>query len=164
RFALADQIEHHHRVREERDHRREDAVRDVTRDVGAAQAEERGREETGDADEDRGEQRLSQGAAIVPSAFITTWLPRIIEGLPPPPPDIAMGRGRHARALTRSGLSTFGVDVRFDAVRDAVRAASSVGLPIRAWCADLTQVPLPASYFALVVVTRYLQRDLLPSI
>ena len=38
-FALADEIEHHHRVREQRDHRGEDAVGDVARDVGAREPE-----------------------------------------------------------------------------------------------------------------------------
>src|SRR5207244_2911717 len=34
----------------------------------------------------------------------------------------------------------------------------------RAWCADLTQYPLPRRTFELVLVTRYLQRDLFPQI
>ena len=37
--------------------------------------------------------------------------------------DVAMGRGRHALALARAGFRVFGVDARFDAVRDAVAAA-----------------------------------------
>jgi hypothetical protein len=31
---------------------------------------------------------------------------------------------------------------------------------VRAWCADLAAAPLPAAAFDLIVVTRYLQRDL----
>ena len=38
------------------------------------------------------------------------------------------------------------------------------GLTVRGWCADLTMYPLPAAAFDLVVVTRYLQRDLFPSL
>ena len=37
-------------------------------------------------------------------------------------------------------------------------------LTIRGWCADLTMSPLPPAAFDLVVVTRYLQRDLFPSL
>jgi hypothetical protein len=78
--------------------------------------------------------------------------------------DVAMGRGRHAVALARAGFTTFGVDITHDAVRDAVRAAAGEGLLVRGWCADLTQAPLPAARFDLIVVTRYLQRDLFPSL
>jgi len=75
-----------------------------------------------------------------------------------------MGRGRHALPLARAGYRTFGVDSTFDAVRDAVDAARDAGTPIHAWCADLMQHPLPAARFELVVVTRYLQRDLFAAI
>jgi len=78
--------------------------------------------------------------------------------------DLAMGRGRHALVLAQNGFSTFGVDVKLDAVRDAVRAAALEGLTVHGWCADLTMFPLPPGAFDLVVVTRYLQRDLFPSI
>jgi SAM-dependent methyltransferase len=78
--------------------------------------------------------------------------------------DVAMGHGRHALPLARAGYRTFGVDVKFDAVREASRAALDAGTPIRAWCADLTEHPLPKARFELVVVTRYLQRDLFPAI
>jgi hypothetical protein len=35
---------------------------------------------------------------------------------------------------------------------------------VRAWCADLTTAPLPRERFDLIVVTRYLQRDLFPAL
>jgi tellurite methyltransferase len=78
--------------------------------------------------------------------------------------DVAMGRGRHALVLARNGFHTFGVDVKLDAVRDAVAAAALEGLTIHGWCADLTMFPLPHDAFDLVVVTRYLQRDLFASL
>ena len=52
--------------------------------------------------------------------------------------DVAMGRGRHAVTLARAGFQTFGVDIRFEAVRDGASAAQSAGTALRAWCADLT--------------------------
>jgi SAM-dependent methyltransferase len=78
--------------------------------------------------------------------------------------DLAMGRGRHALQLSRHGFKTFGVDLKYDAVRDAVAAGAHEGLRVHGWCADLTIAPLPVDAFDLVVVTRYLQRNLFMSI
>jgi SAM-dependent methyltransferase len=75
-----------------------------------------------------------------------------------------MGRGRHALPLARAAFDTFGVDIRFEAVHDAVMCAAAEGFVVRGWCADLTRHPLPRSRFDLVVVSRYLQRDLFQSI
>src|SRR3954469_7471588 len=109
-----------------------------------------------------------------PSPFIVEWLGRIARGRGASTRlgaaadgralDIAMGRGRHALPLARAGFRTFGVDRNFDAVRDAVRSAFDAGTPIAAWCADLTVYSLPTAAFDLLVITRYLQRDLVPSI
>jgi hypothetical protein len=38
------------------------------------------------------------------------------------------------------------------------------GLHLRGWCADLATAALPTGRFDVVLVTRYLQRDLFPSI
>jgi 2-polyprenyl-3-methyl-5-hydroxy-6-metoxy-1,4-benzoquinol methylase len=78
--------------------------------------------------------------------------------------DIAMGRGRHAILLARHGFRTFGVDVKCNAVHDAMVAAAREGLRIRGWCADLTVAPLPTAAFDVVVVARYLQRNLFDAI
>lgn len=75
-----------------------------------------------------------------------------------------MGRGRHAVALALAGFRVFGVDNRFDAVAEAMRHAKRDGVALYGWCADLTRHPLPIALFDLVVVTRYLQRDLFPAI
>jgi SAM-dependent methyltransferase len=78
--------------------------------------------------------------------------------------DVAMGRGRHVLALASAGWRAFGVDQRLDAVRDAHEKARAAGVAISAWVADLTAAPLPRSAFDLIVVTRYLQRDLFPAL
>jgi tellurite methyltransferase len=78
--------------------------------------------------------------------------------------DLAMGRGRHALPLARAGFRVFGVDINPDAVRDAVARARGEGLQVLAWCADLTRHPLPIARFDLIVVSRYLQRDLFPDL
>jgi len=92
-----------------------------------------------------------------PSPFVETWIGKVggERAL-----DIAMGRGRHAVLLARHGFRTFGVDIRHDAVVAARREDGR----IRGWCADLTKPALPVSAFDLVLVTRYLQRDLFGAI
>ena len=97
-----------------------------------------------------------------PSRFVMDWIQRLSASLPKPTRalDVAMGRGRHAFALAEAGFEVFGVDRRVDAVTEARRRARASGVRLHAWCGDLTQYSLPDQTFALVVVTRYLQRDL----
>ena len=101
-----------------------------------------------------------------PSQFIVEWAAAVATTCPSPRRalDLAMGRGRHALVLAEHGFRVFGVDVKLDAVRDAVAQASTRGLVVRGWCADLTEFPLARERFELVVVSRYLQRDLFPSL
>jgi len=101
-----------------------------------------------------------------PSPFIVEWIERIAHerGANPRALDVAMGRGRHALPLARAGFTTFGVDVRWEAVREAVARGQREGVRVRGWCADLTRHPLPRGRFDLVVVSRYLQRDLFPDL
>lgn len=101
-----------------------------------------------------------------PSSFVLQWMSALVPTLPEPRRalDIAVGRGRHAVPLARAGLRVFGVDARYERVRDAVEEAARQGLVVRGWCADLTTYPLPRSSFELVLVTRYLQRDLFGAI
>src|SRR3954463_2494375 len=98
------------------------------------------------------------------SPFVARWVGRLAraDDLPQRALDLAMGRGRHAQLMARHGFRTFGVDVKPEAVRDAIESAARDHLTVRGWCADLTVYPLPVSAFDLVVVTRYLQRDLFP--
>jgi SAM-dependent methyltransferase len=109
-----------------------------------------------------------------PSPFIVEWIERVARGPGPSTGlgagadrralDVAMGRGRHAVALARAGFRAFGVDVKLEAVREAVAAGAGEGVRVRGWCADLTQHPLPRGRFDVVVVSRYLQRDLFPAL
>src|SRR4051812_29692992 len=108
------------------------------------------------------------------STFVADWIGRLAPPISPGASsslhrsmralDLAMGRGRHALILARNGFQTFGVDLKFDAVRDATGAAALEHLTIRGWCADLTMFPLPQDAFEVVVVARYLQRDLFSSL
>jgi SAM-dependent methyltransferase len=99
------------------------------------------------------------------SPFVVEWIGRAAVATPGGRAlDLAMGRGRHALPLARAGFRTFGVDKLYDAVRDAMRSAAGEGLRVHGWCADLTRSPLPIGRFDLVLVTRYLQRDLFTAI
>jgi tellurite methyltransferase len=97
-----------------------------------------------------------------PSPFIVEWSARIAHerAAGARALDVAMGRGRHALPLARAGFKTYGVDLKLDAIREAMSAARREDLGVHAWCADLTQHPLPRGRFELVVVSRYLERGL----
>jgi SAM-dependent methyltransferase len=99
---------------------------------------------------------------MTPSPFVIQWTTALAGTAPAPKRalDVAMGRGRHAATLAAAGFRPFGVDASFDAVRDAIAHAAGHGVSLRGWCADLTKHALPRERFALVLVTRYLQRDL----
>jgi tellurite methyltransferase len=105
-------------------------------------------------------------ASDPPSEFVVRWAEVLFNQLPAPRRalDLAMGHGRHADALARAGFRVFGVDLKLDNVRDAVARAAAGNLIVRGWCADLTSHPLPPCRFELLLVTRYLQRDLFPAI
>jgi tellurite methyltransferase len=75
-----------------------------------------------------------------------------------------MGRGRHAVALADAGFQVFGVDIQYEAVREAARHVSDRNGALFGWCADLMVFPLPRDRFEVIVVTRYLQRDLFPAL
>ncbi len=74
--------------------------------------------------------------------------------------DVAMGAGRHAVLLARSGLVVFGVDRDHGRLRHATERLAAEGMRARVWVADLATSGLPSSGFDLVLCTRYLQRSL----
>jgi tellurite methyltransferase len=99
-------------------------------------------------------------ASDPPSPFIAEWVKRSAAATSGRALDLAMGSGRHARLIAAEGFRTFGVDIDPDLVAASVGRAAASGLTITGWCADLTAHPLPRERFALIVVVRYLQRDL----
>jgi tellurite methyltransferase len=105
------------------------------------------------------------------SPFVAEWLRRRAAEAPaaartplPLALDVAMGRGRHALLLARSGFRVFGVDWDFAAVAETMREARRERLPLLGWCADVTVHPIPRGRFDAVVVTRFLDRALFPAI
>jgi tellurite methyltransferase len=152
-------------MREQRHHRGKDAVRDMASDISPNEADDRGGDESGNAHDDAGEKPLSH-ASILPSSFVVRWARELASIVPARSSalDVAMGRGRHAVVLHAAGFRVFGVDIRFDAVRDAVAAVEHHGGSLRGWCADLTATPLPRERFDVILVTRFLQRNLFASL
>jgi SAM-dependent methyltransferase len=105
---------------------------------------------------------------MTPSPFVIQWAPWVAAHLAADGAhralDVAMGRGRHVEALACAGFTVYGVDRDLSTVRDAVARGAELGLAIRAWCTDLATCSLPERRFDLVLVTRYLQRDLFASL
>src|SRR3954447_13472868 len=104
-----------------------------------------------------------QGALEAPSPFVVGWSTGVAARLGPRRRalDVAIGRGRHVQPLQAAGLTVFGVDVRLDAIQDASRTGAGT---VIGWAPDLAVCPLPADRFELVLVTRYVQRDLFPGV
>jgi len=156
-------------VGEQPDERGEKPVGDVPRDVASSKAEDGGCDEPDEREQDGGNERLSQRTSILPSPFVADRLARLAHGgrVAGRALDVATGRGRHLPLLARAGFRTFGVDIRLDALTQARAAAAGAdvrGIDVRLWCADLTRHPLPVQFFDVIVVTRYLQRDLFDAI
>ena len=111
---------------EQRDHRREDPERDVARDVGALQPEHDGDDLSGETDEHGGQERLSHESGDHSSSHGLAVHRRV---------DCAAGAAARRTRVRRwtwrwdadamrsrwrsRGSAVFGVDARFDAVRDA---------------------------------------------
>ena len=105
------------------------------------------------------------------SPVVIQWAPRAAALLRPGPRtldllalDLAMGHGRHVEPLVRAGFRVFGVDRSFEAVRDAAAQPAAASGRLQALCADVTTWPLPERWFDLVLVTRFLERELFPAI
>ena len=78
--------------------------------------------------------------------------------------DVACGVGRNAIFLAECGYQTYGVDVSVQGLEIARAEAARRGCELRLLSADLDRYPLPRAHFAVVVVSRYLNRDLMPAL
>jgi tellurite methyltransferase len=110
-----------------------------------------------------------------PASIVLEWLPLLPEG---PALDVACGRGRHTLLLAARGQSVTAVDwsgaaleileTRARQAKIPVRRAevSDLGKPpargIQLVCANLEELRLPESSFALILCLNYLQRSLFP--
>jgi|KBSMisStaDraftv2_1062788.scaffolds.fasta_scaffold962983_2 tellurite methyltransferase len=100
-----------------------------------------------------------------PSPFVERWIITLGSEFPQGRAlDVACGRGRHALPLAAAGFHVVGLDIQMDALADAHLAAQSRGLAVSLACADLTSMRLPRAHFHVIVVTRYLDRQLFPAL
>jgi SAM-dependent methyltransferase len=105
-------------------------------------------------------------AADPPSPFIARWsaqLPLLL-GRGARALDVAAGRGRHSLTLAASGFRVTAIDNRCDALRDLMSGARHARLLVAAICTDLTLFPIRRSTFDLILVSRYLDRERMPSL
>lgn len=94
------------------------------------------------------------------SPFLREWADHLMA----PVLDIAGGDGRNALFLARRGLEVHVIDIARHALIRLVHTARKENLPVLAIEADLDSFPLPQRYYAGIIVFRYLQRSLFPSI
>jgi SAM-dependent methyltransferase len=100
-----------------------------------------------------------------PSPFVERWIAMLGSEFPRGRAlDVACGRGRHTLPLAAAGFHVVGLDNQMDALVDARSAAHSRGLAASLACADLTSMQLPRAYFHVIVVVRYLDRQLFPAL
>ena len=78
--------------------------------------------------------------------------------------DVACGRGRHSFYLAELGFAVDAWDISEVAVAELSETAGQRGLAIHAKAVDLTLDRPPAGQYDVVVVTRYLDRELFPAL
>jgi tellurite methyltransferase len=79
--------------------------------------------------------------------------------------DIAMGSGRNAIYLAKTGFTVEGVDLSADAVENAQQLARAEGVSIKTSVADLERdYRIEADAYDLIICFNYLQRSLIRQI
>lgn len=76
--------------------------------------------------------------------------------------DVACGTGDNALYLAQRGYTSYGVDGSIEVIRHCQRKANDNRLDVTLFVADLEQLSLPGNSFDVLVVMRYLDRDLIP--
>ena len=64
--------------------------------------------------------------------------------------DLATGEGRNGVFLARHGLQTEGVDISAVGLAKAQKLAAAHGVPFTLRLADIAEMPLPASHYAVI--------------
>jgi 2-polyprenyl-3-methyl-5-hydroxy-6-metoxy-1,4-benzoquinol methylase len=78
--------------------------------------------------------------------------------------DIACGRGANALFLAQRGLETVAWDISAVAIEALKVRARRLNLAIEAEQRDVVEKPPPASSFDVIVVSRFLDRSLIPAL
>src|SRR5690606_17663467 len=118
-------------------------------------------------DRDKWERRYRDGAYSGrehPSALLVEWLDHAPAG---PALDVACGAGRHALYIASRSRPVDAVDIAPTALERGRRSAGERGLDVRWIEADLAPDPngaLPVGPYALIVMVRYVHREILPAL
>jgi tellurite methyltransferase len=78
--------------------------------------------------------------------------------------DVACGQGQNTVYLASLGFEVIGIDGSLVGLRHCQRALELSGLKAGLIAADLEQFPLPHNHFDVVLVMRFLDRALIPSL
>lgn len=78
--------------------------------------------------------------------------------------DAACGLGGNALLLAERGLQTAAWDISQTAIAHLHKSASSMNLQIESEVRDIVRQPPPADSFDIIVVSRFLDRQLLPAL
>ena len=120
------------------------------------------------ADQHRWNERYQAGEYAerpYPSRFLERWLPEAEQRSPGSlAVDIACGLGRNTRFLAQCGYRARGVDISDMAISQAKVLAAKENLSIDWHILDLESDPLPPGPYDLIVVCRFLDRLLLPTL
>lgn len=117
-----------------------------------------------EADRERWDGRYAEGqyrARVWPSELLVEWLPRLPRGRAL---DVACGAGRNALHLAAGGFAVDGVDISDVALGRARAAAAERGLDATFHCMDLDAHELPGAGYDLVIVSRFVDRGLVPAL
>ncbi len=78
--------------------------------------------------------------------------------------DVACGAAQNTIWLAEQGFTAFGVDASRIGLERGMCEAQERDTNVRLFAADLDVYPLPTNYFDVIVVFRYLNRDLVPAL
>lgn len=106
--------------------------------------------------------READAAAAAPAEVLAQYchlLPRTGDAL-----EIACGLGANARLLASRGLRTEAWDISAEAIDKLAAIARLEVLPLKTRVRDVLAEPPQADAFDVIVVTRFLERDLFPAL
>ncbi len=113
-----------------------------------------------DADRDKWQRRYAEGsytARTHPTPLLEEWLPRLPRGRAL---DLACGTGRNALHLAAAGYQVDAMDISSVALQRGAARAAELGVEVNWIDVDLDIAELTPDGYDLVVVARYVNRDL----
>lgn len=116
-----------------------------------------------DADREKWEHRYAEGgyeARTHPTRLLADWLPRLHRRDGARALDLACGAGRNALYLAGAGYRVDAMDISAVALERGAARAREMGVEVDWINVDLDTAGLPVERYDLVVVARYVNRDL----